>query len=182
MMLCKSGPVFSRKDGSVLTLKSWLGLTFSQDWPRHCRIKAGESSATSSIRGWVERGDSVAADRDGEQLKDTTTSRFGGVFSCPALDGLLQGGDGVPVHAGRCQCCSLSNTSIVHFAYSTFKQITQKLKGCTYFYTAYFSFIWIFYLHKTIFCHCAKTQGLYNDKLLGILKKIEKVESSRKFK
>lgn len=33
---------------------------------------------------------------------DTTRSRFGGDFSCPALDGLLQGGDRIPVHAGRC--------------------------------------------------------------------------------
>ena len=63
---------------------------------------------------------------------DTTRLRFGGNFSCPALDGLLQGGDGISVHAGRCKYCSISNTSIVQ---------VQKLKRCTYFYTAYFSFI-----------------------------------------
>ena len=34
-----------------------------------------------------------------------TTSRFGGVVSCPALDGLLQEGAGLPVHAGRCKYC-----------------------------------------------------------------------------
>lgn len=51
----------------------------------------------------VERGDSVSADWDGEWLKNPTRPRSDGDFSCPAFDGLLQGGDGIPVHTGRCK-------------------------------------------------------------------------------